>query len=196
MTLFQYDPNARKMRLKAWPYYKDWSIIFGKDRAQGDKGSHFGDAVNNVLNAGSTPTPISPDNVPNAGQIPSDNESDFMSACRGESATSPSKPKAKNPNKRHRVDIAVEGKMVDMMNKFIETSEARWEKIVHKLGFDDGSTMRKKVFDELDTIPRLSMGDKMKVTSAICDKKDFEIFFSTSEENRDMLIKAILDGVY
>lgn len=76
-----------------------------------------------MLKVGNTPTPISPDNVLNASQIPFDNESDFMSACRGETTTSPSKTKAKNPNKRHRVDVAVEGKMVDMMNKFIEKSE-------------------------------------------------------------------------
>lgn len=26
------------MRCKSWPYYKDWVIIFGKDRATGESG--------------------------------------------------------------------------------------------------------------------------------------------------------------
>lgn len=34
--MFQVEPSARNMRYKSWPYYKDWEVIFGKDRAQGD----------------------------------------------------------------------------------------------------------------------------------------------------------------
>lgn len=90
----------------------------------------------------------------------------------------------------------MEGKMVDMMNSFIEKADTRWEKIADKLGFDDGSTMRKKVFDALEIFSHLTMEDKMKVTSVIFDKKDFEIFFTTSHENREMLITAILANEY
>lgn len=165
-------------------------MIFGKDRATGERGSHFGDAVNKLFNGGTTPNPNQSDNVRTPTQIPSDDESDFMSACRGESATSPTKTKKKPPNKRPRVELAMEGKMVDMMNSFIEKADTRWEKIADKLGFDDGSTMRKKVFDALEIFSHLTMGDKMKVTSVIFDKKDFEIFFTTSHENREMLITA------
>lgn len=106
-----------------------------------------------------------------------------MSTCRGESARSRAKPTKKTPNKRARIELAVKGKMVDMMNTFIEKPDGRWDKIVEKLGFDDGSTMRKKVFDGLDNVPHLTMSNKMKVTSSICEKKDFDIFFNTSHEN-------------
>lgn len=184
------------MRLKSWPFYQDWSIIFGKDRATSERGSHFGDAVNAVLNAGTRPEIVSLDNIRASTQNPSDDESEFMSACRGESATSPSKQKKKNPSKRARLEVDVEGKMVDMMKNFIDKSDARWDKVIDKLGFDDGSTTRKKVCDALDEFPHLSMGDKMKVTSVICEKKDFEIFFSTTRANRDMLITAIINGEY
>lgn len=38
------DPNARSMRYKSWPYYEDWKIIFGKDRATGDTADDIYDA--------------------------------------------------------------------------------------------------------------------------------------------------------
>lgn len=168
------------MQLKSWQFYLDWSIIFVKDRTTGESGSRFGDAVNGLLNAGTRHETTVPYNVRDASQILSDDESDFMHACRGESAISPTKHKKKNPNKHSSMELEVEGKIVDMMKIFIEKSDARWDKIIEKLGFDDGSTTRKKVFDAMEYVPDPSMGDNMKVTAAISNKKDFEIFFNTS----------------
>lgn len=36
LLCIQTDAHARNMRFKSWPYYKDWVIIFGKDRATGE----------------------------------------------------------------------------------------------------------------------------------------------------------------
>lgn len=145
------------MRLKYWPFFVDWGIIFGKDRATGGRGSHFGDAVIGVLNGGMRQERITPDNTPETvravTQNLSDDESDFMSACRGESATSPTKHKKTTPNKRARIEVQVEGQMVDMLKNFIEKSDARWDKIVEKLGIEDESATRKKVFDALEYVP-------------------------------------------
>lgn len=38
------------MRYKSWPFYPDWSELFGKDRVTGVQAEDFVDAVNQVLN--------------------------------------------------------------------------------------------------------------------------------------------------
>lgn len=86
--------------------------------------------------------------------------------------------------------------MVGMMNNFFEKTEAQLDKFVDKMGFGDGSNMRKNVFDARDDFNNLSMGEKMKVTSTICCNNDFKFFFAASHENRDMYIRQILQGEY
>ncbi|KAK6164105.1 hypothetical protein DH2020_000969 [Rehmannia glutinosa] len=49
------DANARLMRNKSWPFYNDWVMIFGKDRATGEHAEDFTDALNHVLNGQSIP---------------------------------------------------------------------------------------------------------------------------------------------
>lgn len=39
------DSQARNMRCKSWPYYKDWVTIFGKDRATGERAKGHPDHV-------------------------------------------------------------------------------------------------------------------------------------------------------
>ncbi|KAK6128885.1 hypothetical protein DH2020_037365 [Rehmannia glutinosa] len=48
------DANARLMRNKSWPFYNDWVMIFGKDRATGNT-EDFTDALNHVMNGQSNP---------------------------------------------------------------------------------------------------------------------------------------------
>ncbi|GFP96264.1 hypothetical protein PHJA_001770500, partial [Phtheirospermum japonicum] len=33
----KFNPSAKAFRFKAWPFYKDWVEVFGKDRATGEK---------------------------------------------------------------------------------------------------------------------------------------------------------------
>lgn len=121
-----------------------------------------------------------------------------MSACRGESASSPSKKRKKLPTKRPRVEVVPEGSMVNMMTNFFEKTDAKLDKLVDKMASDEleHASMRNKVFNSLIDLHHLTMTDKMKVTLAICDRKDFEIFLTTSTENRATLIRMILGGEY
>lgn len=38
------------MRYKAWPYYNDWVVIFGKDCATGEKAHSIDVTINNLMN--------------------------------------------------------------------------------------------------------------------------------------------------
>ncbi|KAG6394855.1 hypothetical protein SASPL_145445 [Salvia splendens] len=41
------DSNARGMRTRSWPYWEDWKVIFGKDRANGGHAEWVADAAAN-----------------------------------------------------------------------------------------------------------------------------------------------------
>lgn len=147
---------------------------------------------------GKTPILTSAENGVPAALIHSEDESDFLSACRGESASSPTKKKKKLPTKRARAEAELDGSMVNMMIAFFEKTDAKLDKLVDKMASDEleHASMRNKVFNSLDDLHHLSMTDKMKVTSAIYDRKDFKIFLITTAENRGMLSRLILAGEY
>lgn len=187
------------MRHKSWPFYKDWCVIFGKDRATGGVSQDCGDATQKILNPDKGKAPISnsdcyvPYNIPTNEEF----EDDFMSACRGESACSPTKSsKKKNNKKRGRDHEEMDGKMVDMMSNFFEQHNSQLEKLVEKMGADESASMRKKVFDALDDLGDFSLVDKLKVATVLWEKKDFEIFFTTTNVNCKQLVWTILDGSY
>lgn len=187
------------MRHKSWPYYKDWITIFGKDRATGESGSGWTDAAHRLARGdkGKSPIPTSDDYIPYMGHINSEFDDSDMSACRGESACSPTKSTKKTTTKkRPRQNDEMEFKMVDMMSKFFDQHNAHLEKLVNKLGSDESASQRKKVFDALDGMGQFSLSNKLKVATALCEKKDFEIFFTTTEDNRQQLVWMILDGSY
>ena len=46
--LLQKDVDAKSLRNKSWPFYEDWLIIFGKDRATGEFAESAADAVENM----------------------------------------------------------------------------------------------------------------------------------------------------
>lgn len=83
-----------------------------------------------------------------------------------------------------------------MMSKFFDQHNGHLEKLVDKLGSDESASMRKKVFDALDSMGDFTLANKLKVATVLCEKKDFEIFFTTTEENRQQLVWMILDGTY
>ncbi|GFP95474.1 hypothetical protein PHJA_001691700 [Phtheirospermum japonicum] len=60
----KFDPNAKIMRCKTWPFFKDWIDIFGKDRATIENAQGFDDVVNWVLR---DPKPHEGMNTPEQG---------------------------------------------------------------------------------------------------------------------------------
>lgn len=132
-----------------------------------------------------------------ASHVRNDCQSEFTSPYGGESASSPNKGNKKNSKKRVRANDNVEGKMVDMMSDFFNKTNLKLTQLVDKLGFDDTAVLRDRVFDALENIVGLDGEDKLKVTSAICDKKkDLELFLKVNDQSRRMMVKMILEGRY
>lgn len=88
------------------------------------------------------------------------------------------KAKQKKKKKRPRPTSAVlEWTMVDMMSGFYSKTDIKLDQLVHKVGFDQCECLCSKVYKILDDMHDLTMDDKLKVSSAICDTKELEIFY-------------------
>ncbi|XP_012835755.1 PREDICTED: uncharacterized protein LOC105956449 [Erythranthe guttata] len=82
----KFDSNARLMRYKSWPYFKDWTIIFGKDRATGESAEALADAINDISKqdkeAGDDS--MGGDHIPQPAMHSNENDSENMSSLHGE----------------------------------------------------------------------------------------------------------------
>lgn len=63
------------------------------------------------------------------------------------------------------------------MSEFYSKTDIKLDQLVHKVGFDECECLCNKVYKILDVMHDLTMDDKLKVSSAICDKKELEIFY-------------------
>ncbi|XP_012836526.1 PREDICTED: uncharacterized protein LOC105957141 [Erythranthe guttata] len=192
------DVNARSMRYKSWPFYKDWSQIFGKDRATGEHNEAFTEAINDLVsnsNKGKEHMSNDDDEVPQLDPSNADSYSQYMSFSRVDEATSTkTKSKAK---KRSRSDPN-DGGYAEMASKFFEKMEAQMAELVSRMGFEkDVSAARKQVFDALANMQHLTFEERLKATSRICDNpKDLDIFFCLSDDHKANMVQLILDGRY
>ncbi|KAL8044866.1 hypothetical protein ABFX02_08G074400 [Erythranthe guttata] len=185
------------MRYKSWPFYKDWTTVFGKDRATGEHAETFVEAINDLVTNSKGKEPCSNDDeyVPQVDPSRSDNYSQYQTFSRADEATS-AKSKSKS-KKRPRVD-AIESGYIEMTSKFFEKMESQMNELVSRMGFEkDVSTARKQVFDALENLQHLTFEERLKVTSRICDNsKDLDIFFCLSEDHKANMVDLILEGRY
>ncbi|XP_012844715.1 PREDICTED: uncharacterized protein LOC105964755 [Erythranthe guttata] len=190
------DTHARTMRFKAWPYYKDWVIIFGKDCATGEYAEAFNEAVNNLVHPtkGNEHTVFGGDDY-SFVDAPNDEFSNDLMSIAGADSASSSKSKPKSKNKRGRTND-IDARLVDMMSTFFDKADDKLGRIVNKIGFEfDVSESRKKVFDALNPFEFLSGENKLHVTKVICEStKNMDIFFSVNEDHKAIMVNMILNG--
>ncbi|KAK6127160.1 hypothetical protein DH2020_039089 [Rehmannia glutinosa] len=118
------DSNARLMRNKSWPFFNDWVIIFGKDRATGEHAEDFIDAVNHVLNGSSIPQEETPDNLEHLSENFED-ETETQSMCHAESNPQTSVSGKKRSGKK-RKPIESLDPLCDVMKTFCRNTTLDW----------------------------------------------------------------------
>ncbi|KAK6153500.1 hypothetical protein DH2020_013139 [Rehmannia glutinosa] len=193
----QTDPNAKTMRYKSWPLFKDWSEIFGKDRTTGENAQVFADVVQEVASGGqSAGTPLNPQNFRHeqTPTIPISETAvgDTNSACRGESSST----KKNRNSKKRRPDDELEGRFIQVMKAFCEETNRQLGQLAERIGFDqDESKKRQAVFDALKDIDFLTVEDKLKVAKQLCNNnKDLDLFFSLSDDLKPVMVKMTIKG--
>ncbi|GFP88504.1 hypothetical protein PHJA_000994100 [Phtheirospermum japonicum] len=190
----KFDPHAKTMRYKTWPFFKDWIDIFGKDRATGEHAQGFADAADGTQ-SDSQPDPTTGVNTQplKVGEEASAGfRVDEKSGTQGESSSATRKRKTK---KRNANDV-VEEHFLDLMESFCAKTEGHLRDLAQRICFQqDAKQQRKAVFDVLNQMPFLSIEDKLTISTMLFkNNEDLDLFFSISDEYKAVMVKMILEG--
>ncbi|KAG8388662.1 hypothetical protein BUALT_Bualt02G0148600 [Buddleja alternifolia] len=193
------DSNARTMRYKTWPLYKDWVEIFGKDRATGECAEGFPDvveALQNNVNANQT----GKDNEDGGDYVPVFNNSQFheVQSMSFSHANTGGSSKSASKRKRKVVDEN-DDRFIDLMSSFCDKTDERMGDISRRIGFEhDTSLSRKAVFEALENLgSSLDMEGMILVSHLIVkDTKNMDLFFSLPNDGRKTMVHMILQGKF
>lgn len=184
--VFQFDPHARNMRHKSWPYFKDWEVIFGKDRATGDTSGAWQDLLLSEARA----------SVPRSATLPretDETESVNIGVKSGKASSSLRTCKRKRGSA-----LEVQNtKMADMMSSFFTEMNSQIGALVSKVGVEkDVKGQRQNLIKELGNLPfLLSLEDKITVAKKICSNvNDVDIFYGLSDDQRATMVHMVMKG--
>ncbi|KAG6386932.1 hypothetical protein SASPL_152112 [Salvia splendens] len=135
------DNSARLLRNKAWPLYNDWKIVFGKNRATGDKGRDTGNIPNEF---GSGPPSTNPGRE---SPLTVSHEDLF-----GEDPRAYNEP----PN---------------AAGENAHDTNARLEHLASRIGYEfDVEKAQKQLFELIGVIHRLTLGQVFDASDVILEK--------------------------
>lgn len=190
----QFDSHARNMRYKSWPYFKDWEMIFGKDRATGETAEQWQNVADQEAYIPAPPeqcTPTDGDDTLDQDE----NESVNEGVRHGETSSTIRKCKRKRGD-RDKV-VAPNVNMVDLMSSFFIDVSSQIGALVSKVGTEkDAKGQRQNLIKELDDFP-LSVTDKIIVAKRICSNmNDVDIFYGLDVQQREAMVYIVLNGSY
>ncbi|KAG6392062.1 hypothetical protein SASPL_146268 [Salvia splendens] len=191
------DSAARFLRYKSWPYYNDWKIVFGKDRATGNS-SQDTDRANQMYASGSREAysggananqPGSDDLLDGEGlndQGTPDDRTDSVYSNAVESERTGAK-------KRKRGD-ALDG-LIDVIGKLHEDTNARLDRLSARIGYEfDVTKARKEVFHMMGLIPGLTLSQVFIPSDAILARVErLDYFMSLPEGARQPYVWHALE---
>ncbi|KAG8368383.1 hypothetical protein BUALT_Bualt15G0039800 [Buddleja alternifolia] len=194
------DSNARTMRHKSWPLYKDWCEVFGKDRATGENAEAFEDVARELRNNtkgkdNGKEKEVRGNQVPNFNPTEDFDEAHSMSDCHGENSVS---GKNKSTGKRKTIDDSDHYMQMymNMMGSFCDRTDSRLGEIAMRVGSEhDAKVSRKAVFEALSQITSLEMEDRIYVaTELVNNTKKLDLFFSMPIDAQTAMVKMMLQG--
>lgn len=186
LFFFQTDPSARNMRNKSWPYYKDWEIIFGKDRAAGDVAKAWQDMTKDDVYR---PVPVEQTTTLDQEETASVN----TGGKHGEGSSSMRSCKRKRPQ----VVEVQNTPTFELMSSFFTEVSSQIGSLVSKVGSErDAKGQRQNLVKELAKYP-LSLEDRLTVVKRICaSAEDVDIFYGLGEEERAAMVSMVLQNTW
>lgn len=199
----QQDTHARGMRTKSWPYWNDWKIIFGKDRATGGTSEGLGEAVANS----SPDEPITSigesgdyyprfDDFLGPEQVPPTYTNDVVEDNSAQSeqvaAATVAAPKK---IKRKRRGCEDDSGLVDLLGKLHAETNARLETLSARIGYEmDLGKARKEIFGHLGNIPQLTEAQRYDLCDIIGKENSrLEIFTGLPDVSKAGYVMRILE---
>ncbi|KAG6436498.1 hypothetical protein SASPL_101399 [Salvia splendens] len=198
------DKEARQMRTKSWPFWDDWKVIFGKDRATGQNAEGVAEAAKNsspdepVTEIGESTADYHPsfDDFIGYEQVHAtfgNNVVDDSSAHSGQNTNGP--PPAPPKHKRKRKVSDDESGIVEMLGKMHSETNARLDTLAARIGYEmDLGKARKEIFRHLCDIPELTEIERYDLCDIIGKENSrLEIFTGLSDGSKPGYVKRVLE---
>ncbi|XP_057769415.1 uncharacterized protein LOC130989428 [Salvia miltiorrhiza] len=184
------DPNACLMRFKSWPHLDAWKEIFGKDRATGGSAEDLLDAINDMQRA---------DNLENNGdqgdyhvhlEEQAENDGAADSVCQGEKEQGI----ARGAGRKRKASGDGLDVLVDVFSEMGRNADKRVDCIASRMGYEFNlGEARKEVFNQLNAMTTLSMGQKFDAYQMLAgEKQGLELFMGLPEEAKPQYVLHIL----
>ncbi|CAK9174346.1 unnamed protein product [Ilex paraguariensis] len=184
------------MRDKPWPYYNQWCLIFGKERANGEHAECPVDMVEGLERE-----KAAEDNENVAGMsvgLDDTSVSTSVTQTQNEDAEN-SQGKKQKRKKASGSDAwaAGLGEMAKALTAFISDSSQKLDIIAQRVGYaHDAAEARRRVNGELERIEGLARVERLRAGSMIVgDPQKVDYFFSLSDCDKAEWVRLLLSGL-
>ncbi|KAL5539933.1 hypothetical protein UlMin_042972 [Ulmus minor] len=182
--------DAAPYKTKAFPFYDELCLVFGKDRATGKDSENIVDATEEIQRLGIN-NDMSEDNInniENMGFADAEN-SKFMSQSRSDGSSKRKKRSKSTDDLGESIKEAAFSIAKEMKDSFTRLSEAM---------IDKGMNERQMgVNDELMRTTWLNMLEMHKAALLITrDTRTLNAFTSVNDDEKDVWVRALLDGLF
>ncbi|KAL1805669.1 hypothetical protein ACET3Z_028737 [Daucus carota] len=168
--LKEVHPGAAKWQNTAMPWFKELSIIFGKDRATGNLAENLVDVVE---------------------ELNKEADADELSGQDGMQPSAHSDESTSKKRKKGNVDSLLEA-VYAASDRLANQFEASTKLLI--AAEQDMIEKKKQLNEEISKIPGLQVLEKLQVAKKIAKDEDLMIlFFAAPAEERSVFVQAILD---
>ncbi|KAL6988201.1 hypothetical protein U1Q18_013948 [Sarracenia purpurea var. burkii] len=179
---FMRQPDADSIRKKSFPYYNDWLILFGKDRAIGEMVEGPTEAIKTIAREEATK------------ERSNDSPLEDMETSNASNSSASSKGEKKRNRAANAITMSLSA-MAEAFSSFFEKTDNRLAETVQSIGYaQDLFQARRSINVELLKLP-LTTAQRLRVGFLIVrDAQRVDFFSSLSKEDRLKWVFLLLGG--
>ncbi|KAF5933460.1 hypothetical protein HYC85_029631 [Camellia sinensis] len=189
-------PDAKGMRNRPFPFYEDWLILFGKDRATGELAEDPADAVAAMEKEDANATTEEGEQSPVEQFSMNMGDTDYSMSTAGNVPNRADSVKTGKKRARPTEGIPTElSEMAKNLGSFIENTNTTMVEIAHRIGYShDLSQQRRLVNAELLKLPMSNTQRLMAASMIVKDEDKVDLFFSLDENDKMEWVSLLLEG--
>ncbi|CAL5427774.1 unnamed protein product [Camellia sinensis] len=189
-------PDAKGMRNRPFPFYEDWLILFGKDKATGELAEDPADAVAAMEKDDVNATTEEGEQSPVKQFSMNMGDTDYSMSTAGNVPNRADSTKTEKKRARPTEGIPTElSEMEKNLGSFIENTNTTMVEIAHRIGYShDLSQQRRLVNAELLKLPMSNTQRLMATSMIVKDEDKVDLFFSLDENDKMEWVSLLLEG--
>ncbi|XP_028052517.1 uncharacterized protein LOC114257008 [Camellia sinensis] len=188
--------DAKGMRNRPFPFYEDWFILFGKDRATGELAEDPADAVAAMEKEDANATTEEGEQSLVEQFSMNIGDMDYSMSTSGNISNCADSTKTGQKGARPAEGIPTElSEMAKNLGSFIENTNTTMVEIAHRIGYShDLSQQRRLVNEELLKLPMSTTQRLMAASIIVKDEDKVDLFFSLDENDKMKWVSLLLEG--